>query len=145
MEDIQFFRGEYNYLSNFAYVKINYLGRVYNSVEHAYISAKNDSEEWKVLCSSDILAGTLKIRSKNIELVDNWNDIKYEIMAKLVFKKFIKEPFKSKLLATGNVHIQEGNYWNDSYWGVNMKTGIGENNLGKLIMKMRSHLRKKHL
>ncbi len=80
-----------------------------------------------------------KKESKNIEIRKDWEDIKLEVMYKLLVKKFTQEPFKSKLLATGNENIQEGNFWNDTFWGVDLKQNpnVGENNLGRLIMYIR--------
>ena len=37
-------------------------------------------------------------------------------------------------------HIEEGNWWKDKFWGVDIKTRQGENHLGKLIMKIRKSL-----
>ena len=36
--------------------------------------------------------------------------------------------------------IEDGNWWGDTFLGVDIKTRKGENNLGKLIMKIRSNL-----
>ena len=58
----------------------------------------------------------------------------------LIKQKFNKEPFRSKLIETGIQYIQEGNYWNDTFWGVNLKTGEGQNILGKMIMTLRDEL-----
>ena len=41
---------------------------------------------------------------------------------------------------TGNSTLIEGNWWNDRFWGVDSKTGIGENHLGKLLMELRAEL-----
>ena len=30
--------------------------------------------------------------------------------------------------------------WNDTFWGVNLKTGEGRNELGKALMKVRAEL-----
>ena len=54
--------------------------------------------------------------------------------------KFNIPEFKEKLLATGEMHLEEGNNWNDTFWGVDLKTGKGENHLGKLLMKIRKEL-----
>ncbi|CAM0109837.1 hypothetical protein VPH166E361_0119 [Vibrio phage 166E36-1] len=48
---------------------------------------------------------------------------------------------RSKLLDTSDVELVEGNWWGDKYWGVCLKTGEGENNLGKLLMKVREDLK----
>ena len=42
---------------------------------------------------------------------------------------------KEKLLATGEAEIVEGNDWDDTFFGV--CNGVGENQLGKLLMKIR--------
>lgn len=47
---------------------------------------------------------------------------------------------KLMLLATGDAVLKEGNTWNDVFWGVSLKTGQGENNLGKILMRVREKL-----
>ncbi len=134
------------FLSNFALVKIEYGDMIYSSVEHAYMSAKSDDIQWKQYCAnSNVKPGDVKKASRHIRLVDNWNSIKFAVMEECVRKKFIQEPFKTDLLATGNEHIQEGNWWNDKVWGVDLKSNppVGENHLGKLIMKVREELKQK--
>ncbi len=135
---IKEFQGEYRWLSNFAPVKIILDGLDYPSVEHAYMSAKNDSEYWKMFCSdNDNTAGKVKKESKTIIVKENWDDIKLSVMEKCLKQKFNQEPYKTKLIETGDEYLQEGNNWNDKFWGVCFKTDIGENNLGKLIMRIR--------
>ena len=50
------------------------------------------------------------------------------------------EVLKALLLATGDAELQEGNTWNDTFWGVSSKTGKGKNTLGKILMKVRGEL-----
>ena len=136
---IKEFKGEYRWLSNFAPVKITLNGINYSSVEHAYMSAKSDSKEWKDYCS-DIhhSAWEVKRQSRTIKLKENWEIIKLEIMKECLIQKFSYEPYHSLLISTGTQHLQEGNHWNDKFWGVCLKTNTGENNLGKLIMEIRN-------
>ena len=141
MDKIEQFRGEYNWLSNFASVPIEYDGVTYKSVEHAYLSAKSDDKEWKQVCSEDYPAGELKKISKGIEIVPNWDDMKIGVMKMLLVKKYSQEPFTTKLLNTENMIIEEGNYWGDTFWGVDLKSGYGENTLGKIIMNIREILK----
>lgn len=51
---------------------------------------------------------------------------------------------KKKLLETGDAELIEGNYWHDNTWGQcycpRCKNKIGENHLGKLLMKIRESL-----
>ena len=135
------FQNEYRWLSNFAPVKIKLDGLEFPSVEHAYMSAKSDDTEWKKFCSNpNNKAGDVKRQSRNITLKEDWNEIKLEVMANCIKQKFNIEPYRTKLLETKDKHLQEGNRWNDKFWGVCLKTNKGENNLGKLIMNVRSEL-----
>ena len=53
------------------------------------------------------------------------------------------EDLKWRLIATGDAYLEEGNTWHDTCWGVDAKTGVGENHLGKILMKVRSELQGK--
>lgn len=70
----------------------------------------------------------------------NWDNIKLGVMEDVLRIKFQIPELKMLLLETGDLHIQEGNTWNDTYWGVDLKTGEGQNNLGMLLMKIRKEL-----
>lgn len=74
-------------------------------------------------------------------MVSNWDEKKLSVMRYCLNQKFNQEPYKSKLLQTDNEFIQEGNTWEDTFWGVCLKTGKGENNLGKMVMDIRNELR----
>ena len=56
--------------------------------------------------------------------------------------KFSQHPeLAEKLLATGNAHLEEGNSWGDKVWGT--VGGVGANNLGKILMRVRETLRER--
>jgi ribA/ribD-fused uncharacterized protein len=140
---VQAFRGDYNYLSNFWLVDVEYNGVVYPSVEHAYMSAKSDDPQWKSYCANrNISPSDVKKNSTHVRLVNNWNRLKLVVMEECLRSKFNKEPYRSKLLTTDNENIQEGNVWNDVFWGVDLTVNPnkGENHLGRLIMKIREEL-----
>lgn len=137
---IKEFRNEYAWLSNFTPVKIIIQGIEFNSVEHAYMSRKSDDEGWVEFCANTKSAAEVKKASHKIKLKEGWNKIKFDIMYQYLEQKFNQEPFKTKLIETGNTHIMEGNWWNDTYWGVCLKKNAGENTLGKLIMFIRQDL-----
>ena len=70
----------------------------------------------------------------------NNKEVKTNIMYDICLAKFTQnQDLKEKLLKTGNAILIEGNWWNDTYWGV--CNGIGENNLGKILMKIREELK----
>lgn len=60
-----------------------------------------------------------------------------------VMEVALRHKFKSgtswytRLIATGSEEIVEWNNWHDTYWGKDINTKIGENHLGKLLMKIR--------
>jgi len=57
-------------------------------------------------------------------------------MAQCLRLKFADFPLLGSLLATGTEELIEGNKHNDTFWGV--CAGVGENNLGKLLMRVRA-------
>lgn len=135
---IREFKGEYEWLSNFSPVVIEYKGHKYPSVEHAYVAAKVDDPEWRWHCtSSHISPASIKKQGQKINIRKDWDLIKLQHMRELIDQKFDQEPYKSLLLSTGTQKIMEGNRWNDTYWGVCLKTNKGENNLGLLIAAKR--------
>lgn len=135
------FQGQYRWLSNFVPAEVELNGVKYASVEHAYMSAKSDDPEWKAYCADGKnKPGDVKRKSKTIQLRPDWNEIKLGVMEHCVRQKFNQEPYKSRLLATGDMYLQESNTWKDTFWGIDLKTGNGFNNLGKLIMKIRKEI-----
>lgn len=141
MQTIKEFQGEYRWLSNFMPCKIVLSNIIYPSVEHAYMSAKSIDPSWKELCARpDIKPGEIKRRSRKVKLVENWDSIKLQIMRVCLQQKYTQEPYLSKLIATKGMQLEEGNKWNDKFWGIDLRTGEGENNLGKMIMEIREQL-----
>lgn len=141
---IENFRGKYGFLSNFYECEIvDKYGYVYPSSEHAYISTKKNTDQWRNYCAnSGVSAGELKRQSKSLK-PPNWDTNKVIIMYRILKQKFSKEPFKSLLLQTADEYIQEGNNWGDTFWGVDLKTNQGENNLGKILMRIRDEINSK--
>lgn len=139
---IKEFQGKYRWLSNFYLTTepIKIKDRGFISVEHAYMSEKSFDESWKDLCQQVTNPGQIKRMSRNIQLRTDWEKVKLDIMWVCLVQKFHQEPFKTLLLETGNQFLQEGNRWGDTFWGVNLITGIGENHLGRLIMEIRDDL-----
>lgn len=135
---IKEFKGETKWLSNFALVKIVLDGIEYPSTEHAYMSAKCSNPTWKKVCANPtITCGQIKFLGGTVKLVDNWNDIKLDVMTDCIQQKFVQEPYRTMLIETGDQFLQEGNNWGDLIWGVDIETGEGQNLLGKLIMNVR--------
>ena len=71
----------------------------------------------------------------------NWDEIKFLVMEDILRFKFMEgTSWYYKLIATGSEEIVEWNNWNDRIWGKTYD-GIGENHLGKILMKIREEYR----
>lgn len=135
--DVKGFFDVWRFLSNFHYVDVVFDGVTYPTVEHAYQAAKTlDSRSLFYTASEPKEARRL---GQKVKLRPDWDTIKYSIMEDLVRQKFQRPDLKAKLLSTGNGYLEETNWWKDVYWGV--CHGVGENNLGKILMKIRAELR----
>ena len=152
MEDIlTFTTPQHRWLSNMTYVDIEHQGIVYPSTENFYQAIKYYMDDFcpdvgYLITVRKYLATVKRSEAKKYSRKHKMTNPKFEdnklkIMLYAQRKKYSQEHFRSKLLATGDCHIEEGNYWNDLYWGTDMKTRKGENNLGKIIMQVRGELR----
>jgi len=138
---IDSFTGPYRFLSNFHYSPIDFKGWHFKTVEHAYQAAKTSDVKKSMriaTCSSAFLA---KKMSKDVELRENWNEIKDKVMYTYVKLKFEQNKhLKEALFTTADAILIEGNYWHDYYWG--FCNGKGQNKLGVILMRVREELRR---
>lgn len=134
------FRGKYYFLSNFYNAKITYDGLEYLNNESAFQSAKlKDVSKRKSFCSLD--PSSAKRKGRHVQLRHDWEKVKFDIMYEIVKAKFTQnKDLAIKLLETGNEELVEGNTWGDRIWG--KCNGVGKNNLGKILMKVREEIRK---
>lgn len=134
------FRGKYGFLSNMYSVDFEWDGRTYHSSEAAFQSAKslNPAERDRFTEMSGV---TAKREGKKVSLRADWEDVKEDLMEEILMAKFSQNPdIARQLIDTGDMELVEGNRWHDTYWGVDVFTGKGENRLGKLLMKVRAAL-----
>ena len=137
--EITNFSGEYEFLSNFYEVPVRY-EYFYGSSEAAYQAQKaaNLADKLEFLNYNPKKA---KKQARKIPIRADWDSVKISVMRDIVFAKFTQNPeLAEKLLATGDSEIVEGNYWHDTFWGVDDETGEGKNNLGKILMELRAGL-----
>jgi N-glycosidase YbiA len=70
----------------------------------------------------------------------DWEEVKISVMKKGLYAKFTQNPgLQESLLSTDDREIMENSPY-DSFWGIGPQ-GNGQNQLGKLLMRLRSHLR----
>lgn len=87
--------------------------------------------------------GEAKRLGRKVELREDWENIKEEVMKELINKKLEVLPYFKKILMEIPEHIviAEFNTWNDAEWGVSSKTLKGNNKLGEILMNLRIKLK----
>lgn len=137
------FREEYSFLSNFTYFEkpMFYYGLIFPSNEHFYQAMKFEKDSgYREVIANHPSKGLKKFVNDNKHLWrSDWNDVKLSVMEYGLRYKFSENNPKllQKLIDTKGIELVEYNWWNDKFFGVCLKTGEGENNLGKLLMKIR--------
>lgn len=135
------FREEYFFLSNFYETEIDYGGLRYSSSEAAFQAQKCLGEEERMQFTA-LSPSKAKSLGRKVSLRSDWQEVKVGLMEDIVRAKFQQHSdLAVKLLATGDRLLEEGNSWNDTFWGISLKTGAGKNILGKILMKIREELR----
>jgi len=153
---IDSFSGEYEFLSNFYSVEqksqiawveeddgdtvVNTEFRTFPSVEHAFQASKTLSREDQEEITKAMTAGQAKRLGRRVTLIPNWDSKRIDVMERLLEDKFGQNfRLKIKLLLTGDAELVEGNTWKDQFWG-KTEDGVGENHLGRLLMKVRNRI-----
>ena len=131
------FRGEYRWLSNFWPSPVSYDGVTYACVENAYQAAKTTPDHRDIF--NRVSPGGAKRLSRTVPIRGDWDQVRVAVMRGLLTQKFAYgSTLGDRLMATGDVPIEEGNTWGDRFWGVCQ--GSGENQLGRLLMELRQAL-----
>lgn len=134
------FSGEYRWLSNFYTLQwpIVYIDMEFHTTENAYQAMKcKHHDDMKFI--AELTPAQAKRAGRQVEIDPAFEENKIEIMKSILSIKFDQPKFKALLVATGDRYIEETNTWNDIFWGV--CNGIGENNLGKIIMNIRDGIK----
>jgi ribA/ribD-fused uncharacterized protein len=138
-DQIAWFRDEYDFLSNFYSVEIEYEGVVFPTVEHAFQAAKTPDIDDRRKIAAAPAPGSAKRMGRRVKLRSDREQIKVGLMRDLLRIKFSNPDLAERLLATGSAELIEGNNWNDTFWGV--CRGRGRNTLGQLLMEVREEIR----
>lgn len=125
--------------------KFLYRGTFWTSAEHAFQAAKCKDG----IMDEEVRKASTPKEAKRIGrraiLRSDWEDVKVDYMTEIVFRKFTQnERLKKKLLATGDIELEEGNYWHDNIWGncycPKCENIEGQNILGIILMEVREFL-----
>ena len=103
----------------------------FNCVESAYQALKCPKRIKEFVKLDGYQAKQL---GKTVELREDWDSVKIEVMNDLLKQKFSQPDFLNKLQSVKG-EIVEHNFWGDTFWG--KCYGTGKNVLGKLLMKIR--------
>lgn len=148
------------WLSNF-YVGSPFMwaGYEWQTSEHAYQAAKyfnsNDEQFLKIL-NAPTPADAKFLGRTGTNIRADWESAKYAVMKDVVWAKFSShDDLAQLLLDTGDAYLQEGTFWNDEVWGVNLVqtnpdgshsiiedpfARPGRNWLGTILMEVRARL-----
>lgn len=143
-EVIGFYPREFYPFDNFSSFKVEWNGYLFSSVEEAYQAASfmgSDEELVEKIKKSHSADEAQRIAYANRDKRrEDWDDVKISIMEELLRLKIEQNPYvKKKLLQTGDYMIVEDSPKDDLWgWGPNRN---GQNNLGKLWMKLREELK----
>ena len=143
---IHFYRtGEpFGEFSNFADFPVKLKGRTWPTTEHYFQAQKfagTPHEEAIRKANSPMIAARLG-RSRKHPLRRDWESVKIDIMRETLQAKFTQHTqLHVMLLATGDSKLVEHTE-KDRYWG-DGGDGSGKNQLGQLLMELRTKLRNK--
>lgn len=137
------FSDQHRFLSNFWGVPdgIQFDGHRVKTVETAFQLAKTFDPAERAAILAAKRPGEAKIIGRTVTLRPDWEQVKIGVMTLLQAQKYRDPLLRDSLLATGDAELIEGNHWGDRFWGVDSRTGEGENWLGRILMIQRSVLR----
>lgn len=138
------FKEEFRFLSNFYPSPFTHRNILYPTNEHFYQAFKTTDKNIRIKIAAAKTPGKAKRIGSNIILREQWENNKIRVMEKGLSLKFcINSKLSKMLMATSPAELYEGNYWGDIFWGIDLKNNcIGENWLGKLLMRRRDFLLK---
>ena len=82
------FTGPYFFLSNFAESPVDFEGAVYPTVEHAFAAAKTLDPAERELTRLAARPGDAKRLGRQVVLRPGWDDLRVEVMRRLLARKF---------------------------------------------------------
>lgn len=142
------FVGELAFLSNFhpSPIIIPEWEMEYATGEHLYQSLKTEDMKWAIAIAEAKTPGQCKRLAQECPLRENWEEVKLGAMYFTLQRKFpieLPNRFTLQLLQTPDEDLVEINPWKDTFWGVDYRTGEGQNWLGRLLLIHRDKLRER--
>jgi N-glycosidase YbiA len=111
----------------------------WKTVEHYYQAAKAAARYDALMIRDTATPGEAKKLGRAAKLRPDWEQVKLSVMREALALKFAEGTAEAAyLVSTAGHYLQEGNTWDDKFWGV--CAGEGENWLGFCLMAQRSIL-----
>lgn len=138
----------YGCFSNFSAHPIQLDGLDWQTVEHYYQAQKFVDTQTNLVSIIRAVKTPLEAaaigRDRTYQLRPDWESVKTPIMEKAVLTKFLTHPdIQEILLNTAEALIIEDSP-TDYYWGCGQEK-TGQNQLGKILMKVRQEIRQRQL
>ena len=145
-EVIGFYPREFYPLDNFSSFKVEWNGYLFASLEEAYQAASfmgsNEDLVEKIKNSHSADEAQRIAYANRNKRREDWDEVKVQVMEELLRLKIEQNPYVlKKLLQTEDYTIVEDSP-KDSFWGWGPDRD-GQNQLGKLWMKLRTEYREK--
>ena len=144
MDKIKGFTKDYHFLSNYYNHTIKFDGLFYRNNIACFIAQMFESDDTKKLFSKMLPGQAIRMA----EMMRNprekeWDDIKEDLMYKICYAKFsYATKLRDQLIDTGDAELINETKWDNKFWGTT--DGIGENRLGKILMRIREELKEKY-
>ncbi|MEM7727158.1 MAG: NADAR family protein [Cyanobacteria bacterium P01_A01_bin.45] len=138
----------YGCFSNFSPHQIVIDGTSWQTVEHYYQAQKFIGSKDEGVISAIYHAATPEKaaelgRCSTLQLRDDWDRTKIEVMRKAVFTKFVTHNEIQEVLLSTNNQLLVENSPTDYFWGCGLDK-TGKNNLGIVLMDVRNKIRNQH-
>jgi ribA/ribD-fused uncharacterized protein len=132
------YTSQYDWMRNDYHSKIKVGGIEYPTAEHAYQAAKTTDKTLKKAIADQVFIADARKMGRNLDLPDNWDDRKGDIMQTILRQKFMQnEEIADRLMKTDYDSIVAD--MRDEYWGTG-KNGFGENYLGAYLEEVRQEI-----
>jgi len=151
MNIIPMFTGALRFCSNFFPCYVVWVdGRTYAYTETIYQIEKTIIPEQKALFRPIMEASAARSLGRDrtkITAQDDWDNLKFDVMRRIIRAKFDQHPeLRNRLLATGDLVLVETNYWHDNDFGdclcgQSACRKKGRNMLGVILMEERAYWR----
>ncbi|HEY8371251.1 MAG TPA: NADAR family protein [Pseudonocardiaceae bacterium] len=142
---IRFYRvgDPYGEFSNFAPYPIVVDGVEWPTSEHYFQAQKfaGTPHAERIRLTPSPMVAARRARSRDLPLRPDWDQVRVAVMRRALQAKFTQHTqLRELLLSTGDAELVEHTE-RDAFWG-DGGDGTGENMLGKLLMELRTQLRR---